>query len=56
MTYTTVTATAASGGWSVRVSVVTSGNPGTTYFGVRDGGTAAVSADQLSSEIEAGCP
>jgi hypothetical protein len=56
MTYSTVTATATSGGWNVQAAVITSGNPGTTTFGVATGGTTLTPEDQLGSEILAGCP
>jgi hypothetical protein len=55
LTYSTVTATAVSGGWNVEANVVTSGNVNTAKFGVATGGTTATPEDQLSSEIEAGC-
>ena len=56
MTYSTVTATSASGGWNVRARLVTRGGPGTATFGVRTGGTTVTPGDDFASEILAGCP
>jgi len=55
MTYTTVQAFAAGGGWYTSAKVVTSGNPGTAQFGVGQDGSVTPS-NQLASEIQAGCP
>jgi Protein kinase domain len=58
MTYSTFATqnASATSGWLVAVNVTTSGNPGVPVFLVKTGGTEAVPEDQLSSEIQAGCP